>query len=147
MADIPDGKKPLIKTRHPLYSANAGLWMKWRLCYEGSDVFREAYLYKYSKREDTDDFANRKKLTYIPGHSRAVINIIRNALAVRLLDVVRKGSQEYMDVMDSDVDGFNNSMTTFVALDITPLLLVQGKRFVVVDAAPSKDGATKAEDP
>jgi hypothetical protein len=139
-------KKTLTELRHPLYSAHAGLWLKWRLCYEGAEAFKEAFLYRYSKREDDTDFTNRKKITYIPGHSRAVINIIRNALAVRLPDVVRKGSQEYLDAMQNDVDGFNSSMTAFVALDITPLLIVQGKRFVVVDAIPSKEGATKAED-
>lgn len=139
-------KKTLIEIRHPIYSAKAGLWMKWRLCYEGAEAFKAEYLYRYSKREDDTDFTNRKKITYVPGHSRAVINIIRNALAVRLPDVVRKGSQEYLDAMKEDVDGFKSSMTAFVALDITPLLLVQGKRIVVVDAIPSKEGATKAED-
>ncbi len=142
----PEKKATIVDARHPLYSQEAALWTKWRLCYEGSDTFREAYLYPYSKREDTVDFANRKKITYIPGHSRSVINIIRNGLAVRLPDVIRKGSEDYLKAMSSDVDGFSSSMTTFVALEITPLLLVQGKRFVVVDAPPTKEGATKADD-
>lgn len=136
----------IVDARHPLYVQESALWTKWRLCYEGSDSFREAYLYPYSKREDIDDFSNRKKITYIPGHARAVINIIRNGLAVRLPDVVRRGSGEYEQAMATDVDGFKSSMTTFVALDITPLLLVQGKRFVIVDAPPTKEGSTKAED-
>ena len=136
----------LVDLRHPLYAAEAALWAKWRLCYERSDSFKEAYLYKYSKREDVDDFDNRKKITYVPGHSRAVINIIRNGLAVRLPDVQRKGSDDYLHAMDSNVDGFDSSMTTFVALDIAPMMLVQGKRYVVIDAPPLKEGATKAED-
>lgn len=146
MAKKAKKKKTLTELRHPVFDARAGLWQKWRLCYEGSEAFKTAFLYRYSKREDDTDFLNRKKITYVPGHSRAVINIIRNALAVRLPDVVRKGSQEYLDAMQNNVDGFNNSITAFVALDIVPLLLVQGKRFVVVDAAPSTEGATKAED-
>lgn len=145
-AEAEPTKKPIVDARHPVYLQEAPLWRKWRLCYEGSDAFKEAYLYKYSKREDIEDFSNRKKITYVPGHSRAIINIIRNAMAVRLPDVVRKGSEDYLKAMSSDVDGFNSSMTTFVALDILPLLLVQGKRFVVVDAPPTKEGATKAED-
>ena len=142
----PAKKATIVDARHPLYAQESALWTKWRLCYEGSDSFREAYLYPYSKREDVTDFANRKKITYIPGHARSVINIIRNGLAVRLPDVVRKGSEDYLKAMSSDVDGFKSSMTTFVALEITPLLLVQGRRFVVVDAPPTKEGATKADD-
>lgn len=146
MATANETKKTIVDARHPLYAQEAAIWKKWRLCYEGADNFREAYLYRYSKREDDDDFANRKKITYIPGHARAVINIIRNGLAVRLPDVVRKGSEAYLQAMSTDVDGFKTSMTTFVALEITPLLLVQAKRFVVVDAPPTKEGVTKAED-
>lgn len=147
MATADPKKEPtIVDARHPVYSQEAAIWKKWRLCYVGSDEFREAYLYKYSKREEADDFSNRKRITYIPGHSRAVINIIRNGLAVRLPDVVRKGSEDYLQAMSTDVDGCKSSMTTFIALDITPLLLVQGKRFVVVDAPPTKEGTTKAED-
>jgi hypothetical protein len=138
--------KGIIEARHPVYQAECSLWQKWRLCYEGSDAFKEAYLYKYSKREDADDFIDRKKITYVPGHSRSVINIIRNALAVRLPDVKRTGSEDYLNAMDNDVDGFDSSMTTFVALDITPMLLVQGKRYVVIDAPPLEEGQTRAED-
>ena len=140
-------KRKLHTLRHPEFAAMAGRWTKWRLCYEGSDAFREAYLEAYSKREDPDDFRRRTKLTYIPGHARSAINIIRNALAVQLPDVVRTGSEDYLTAMSEDVDTFKNNMSSFVAIEIAPWLLVQGKTFVVVDApvAPT-EGATRADD-
>ena len=132
--------------RHPEFTAFESRWEKWWLCYEGADAFREEFLQKYSKREETSDFNRRKKLTYIPGHARSSINIIRNALAVQLPDVVRKGSQSYLDAMARDVDTFQSSMSSFVALKIVPGLLVQGKIYTVVDAPGVADGTTRAED-
>ena len=139
-------KKKLADLRHPVHVAMLELWNKWSLCYEGADAFREAFLEQYSKREDPEDFKRRKKLTYIPGHARSAINIIRNALAVQLPDVVRTGSEDYMTAMATDVDTFQNSMTSYVATKIAPWLLVQGRTFVVVDAPQAVDGATKADD-
>lgn len=136
----------LHQSRHPEYNAYAGRWRKWRLCYEGSDEFRKAYLEQYSKREQPEDFARRSKLTYIPGHARSSINIIRNALAVQLPEVERKGSESYLDAMSRDVDTFRSSMSSFVALEITPWLLVQGKQYVVLDAPQIEGVMTVAED-
>ena len=140
-------KRKIHTLRHPEFAEMVARWRKWRLCYEGSDEFREAYLEAYSKREDPDDFQRRKKLTYIPGHARSAINIIRNALAVQLPDVIRTGSESYLAAMAEDVDTFKNNMSSFVAIQIAPCLLVQGKTFVVVDApvAPA-EGATRADD-
>lgn len=137
----------LISQRHPLWSMYSDSWLKWRLCYEGGHKFRDNFLYRYSKREDDDDYKLRKKLTYIPGHARSVINIIRNGLAVRLPEVVREGSPAYLEAMMYDVDTFRNSMNSYVALEIVAMLLTQGKRLVVVDAPPGPtEGATRAED-
>jgi hypothetical protein len=132
--------------QHPEYKLMYPYWVKWRLCYEGGDPFKTQYLYRYSKREDADDFSMRKKLTYVPGHSRAVINIVRNALAAVLPEVVRKGNQDYLDAMSNDVDLFQSSMASFLAVEVIPWLLVQAKVFVVLDAPPAREGATLAED-
>ena len=139
-------KTTLVKQRHPLWVQFNQDWLKWRLCYTGGMKFKESYLCRYSKREHDDDYQLRKKLTYIPGHARSVINIIRNAMAVRLPEVIRKGSDAYMETMETDVDTFRNNMNSYVALEITPMLLTQGKRIVVVDAPPAREGATRAED-
>lgn len=134
------------KTMHPIYKAMVDLWTKWRLAYEGGDPFKDKFVYQYSRKENKEDFLRRRMLTYVPGHAKTVINIIRNAIAVRLPDVVRDGSEQYMQTIDTNVDGFNNNMNTFIALDVCPLLLVHGKRYVVVDAPAASDGATIAED-
>ena len=139
-------KNKLADLRHPEYTAMVALWEKWQLCYEGSDAFRKAYLERYSKREDDQDYERRLKLTYIPGHARSAINTIRNALAVQLPDVVRTGSEDYVTAMATDVDTFQNAMTSYVATTIAPALLVQGRTFVVVDAPQEVEGATKADD-
>ena len=145
MAEKTKGQK-LNELRHPEYDRFIDRWQKWRLCYEGADAFRAAFLEQYSKREKAEDFERRKKLTYIPGHARSSINIIRNALAVQLPDVVRKGSKSYLDAMATDVDTFQSSMSSFVALEITPDLLVEGKVYTVVDAPDIADGITRADD-
>ena len=132
--------------QHPEFRLMYPTWVKWRLCYEGGDDFKSQYLYRYSKREDATDFAQRARLTYVPGHSRAVINIVRNALAVLMPEVVRKGSQPYLDEMARNVDLYQNSMSSFLAVEVIPWLLVQSKVFVVVDAPPAKPGVTLAED-
>jgi len=136
----------LTSIRHPEYMEMYAEWIKWRLCYQGGISFRDGYLERYSKREHTDDFILRKKITYIPAHARSAINIIRNALAVRIPDVKRAGSDLYQRIMNTNVDGFNNSINSFMVLDVIPLLLTQGKRFVVVDAPEASSGVTRAED-
>ena len=132
--------------RHPEYSESISDWVKWRLCYNGGEEFKDQYLFKYSKREEDDDFASRKLLTYVPGHARAVINIIRNAIAAKLPEVKREGNDTYLDMMLTNVDLHQSSMNSFVALEIVPLLLVQGKNYVVIDAPLARPGATLAED-
>lgn len=137
----------LIGIRHPEYDALFSEWVKWRLCYQGGVEFRDGYLERYSKREEEPDFNQRKKITYIPAHARSAINIVRNALAVRIPEVTRDGSTLFDDVMATNVDGFNRSINSFIVLDIIPLLLTQGKRFVVVDAPELVvPGGTRAED-
>jgi hypothetical protein len=137
----------LVKQRHPSWTMFSNSWVKWRLCYKGGHKFKDQFLERYSKREDDDDYKARKKLTYIPGHARSVINIIRNGLAIRLPEVKREGSDAYKEAMTADVDTFRNSMNSFIAGDITPMLLTQGKRIVVVDAPPGPEaGTTRAED-
>lgn len=132
--------------QHPLYKLNIEDWQKWRLAYVGGKDFKDKFLERYSRKETPEDFRLRKQLTYVPAHARSVIDIIRNAIAIRLPDVVRDGDERYLNAMATNVDGFNNSMNTFVAIDIAPLLLVHGKRYVVVDAPPPAEGRTIAED-
>lgn len=123
-----------IDTRHPEWSEMSADWIKWRRTYNGGDEFVDAFLFEYSRREQTDDFTVRKNLTYNPNHAGALIDIIRNAMIAKLPEVTRKGDPVYEDLMRRDVDMLKSSMTTFIGLEVLPLLLSQGKRFVGVDA-------------
>lgn len=134
----------IIDQRHPKYAGDR--WQKYRLAYEGGEEFIEAFMYRYSKREGDKAFKERKKISYNPGHAKSAINIIRNSLAVKLPEVVREGDQRYLDACESNVDSFRASMSTFMAVDVIPMLLVHEKRFVMLDAPPKAPGATLGED-
>lgn len=123
-----------VDTRHPEWSEMHADWVKWRQTYEGGDEFVDAFLFEYSRREESDDFNVRKNLTYNPNHAGALLDIIRNAMIAKLPEVTRKGDPVYEELMRRDVDMLKSSMTTFIGLEVLPLLLAQGKRFVGVDA-------------
>jgi hypothetical protein len=138
--------KRVIDYRHPEWHAFHGLWAKYRLAYEGGRAFIEAFLKQYSKRELKSEYQIRKEITYNPGHAKAAINIVRNALMIKFTEIQRTGDARYTDAMAKDVDLFATDMNAFMGLEVTPLLLAQGKRFVLVDAPPAVAGATLLED-
>ncbi len=125
---------PLTELRHPEWSALHDLWFKWRTVYEGGQEFIDEFLQRYSKRERDEDFRDRKAITYNPNHAASIINMVRNALAAKLPEVQRTGDDIYLEAMAENVDTFNSSMATFMATELIPLLLAQGKRFIAVDA-------------
>lgn len=136
----------LIDYRHPEWTRMHGLWAKYRLAYEGGAAFIDGYLKQYSKRELKDQFDIRKSISYNPGHAKAAVNIIRNALMMKFPEIQRTGDSRYMDAMASDVDLFSTGMNAYMGLEVVPLLLAQGKRLVLVDAPPALPGATLLED-
>lgn len=78
---MPEQSKRLIDVRHPEHRAWEKRWRKFRLVYEGGQPFKDMYLRMYSRRELPDDYRDRKEITYNPGDAKAVVNIVRNALA------------------------------------------------------------------
>lgn len=84
----------LVDSRHPGYISGAIDWSKWRLTFEGGDMFRETYLQRFSTREDQTDFNTRKEMTPVPKFAGSAIVDIRNAIYQRLRDVVRKGGSK-----------------------------------------------------
>src|SRR3974390_3407792 len=91
----PGKTKPrIIDVRHPYYSASIRNWKKWRLCYEGGDRFVHYYLRRFSKREDDQDFLDRKFVTYNPAFAKKSVNEVRNAVFQRMVDVARQGGDE-----------------------------------------------------
>ncbi len=136
----PKKKQHLTELQHPEWLDMHHLWFKWRMVYEGGDEFINEFLQRYSKREEDDDFRDRKAITYNPNHAASLINMVRNALASKLPEVQRTGDDIYVAATANNIDTFNSSMAAFMATEIIPLLLAQGKRFIVVDAPILLDG-------
>lgn len=139
-------KTPITKLRHPLYTRLAPEWTRWRLAYEGGQEFIDAYLEKYSKREPKQDFDQRKKLAYNPAHTTRVVNTVRNSLTAKFSDIKRVGDPRYVKAVTTDVDLQNDTMNAFIGLRVVPMLLVQARRLVVIDAPPIEPGTTRLED-
>ncbi|MCL4855186.1 MAG: hypothetical protein KJZ78_27805, partial [Bryobacteraceae bacterium] len=127
----------LIDSRHPGYLSGMTDWRKWRLTYEGGDDFRDAYLERFSTREDQEDYAVRKAITPVPAFAKAAINDIRNAIYQRLRDVVRKGGSEvYQAAVNGNnlgVDHRGSTMNAFLGVKVLTELLVMGRVGVFVD--------------
>lgn len=129
--------KFLTAIRHPSYLDDEMYWVEWRDCYDGGPRFVRRNLKKYSTRETSEDFANRKFLTPIPGFAQSAVNDIRNAIFQRLRDVSRRnGSENYMRAAAGEIGGIDNkgaSMQSFLGIDVLTELLVMGRVGIYVD--------------
>lgn len=139
----------LVDSRHPGYLSGMTDWAKWRLSYNGGDEFREAYLEKFSAREDQLEFNARKAMTPIPKFAGAAINDIRNAIYQRMRDITRKGgSKAYQYAVNGNnlgVDRRGSTMNAFIGVKVLTELLVMGRVGVFVDAPPIPQAATLAD--
>jgi hypothetical protein len=133
-----------------LEPVNQNEWIDWRYCYFGGKAFREEYLVQFSDRETQAEFDRRKSLTPIPTYAKKEINRIRNSLASRLPDVIRRGGnikwREAVAGKGKGVDLRGSSMNTFTAKVIIPEMLVMQKFGVFIDA-PSGEFRTKSDVP
>jgi len=129
--------------KHPEYVADEQDYTKWRLCYKGGRQFKDAYLEEYSKRESTEDFARRKKISYSPSFAKAAINDVKNSIYQRMGEIARlDGPKSYKDVLNGEnggVDLYGSSMNGFIGQEILPELLIMGKVGIFVDK-PELDG-------
>jgi hypothetical protein len=136
----------LVDSRYPGYHSGMLDWTKWRLTYNGGDEFREAYLQKFSTREDQVDFNRRKDMTPIPRFAGAAIDDIRNSIYQRMRDITRKdGSKVYQEAINGlnlGVDHRGSTMSAFLGVDVLTELLVMGRVGVFVDAPLVPQGAT-----
>lgn len=131
---------------HPSYTKCARDWKKFRDIWAGGDTFKSNYLYKHSKREEQQDYAFRKKITPVPGHARATVLEIRNAIYQRLSDIKRSSTSSlYNDLSSGKIGGVDrksSTMTKFMGKDVLTELLCVGKVGVLVDAPRAKEGET-----
>jgi hypothetical protein len=120
--------------RHPEWYNLLSDWSKWRYTYAGGRAFIDKYLIKFSEREDSSDFAIRKKITYCPAFAKAAINEVKDAIFQRMSDITRRGgSANYQAAMFGNVDRRGNNMNTFIAQCIIPELLTMSKVGIYVD--------------
>jgi hypothetical protein len=129
--------KFLTAIRHPEYLEDELYWYDWRDCYNGGQRFVRRNLKKFSNRETSEDFSNRKFFTPIPSYAKAAVNDVRNAIFQRLRDVSRRdGSENYMRASAGEIGGVDNkgsSMQSFLGIDVLTELLVMGRVGVYVD--------------
>ncbi len=135
---LPNSTLPrVIDSRHPGYHSNTLNWTKWRLTYEGGESFRDKYLKEYTKREDHDDFINRRDMTPIPSFAKSAINDIRNAIFQRMRDILRTGGsdgyQRAINGLELGVDRRGNTMNAFLGMNVLTDLLIMGRVGVFVD--------------
>lgn len=127
----------VVDLKHPQYSQASLLWRKWRLAYEGGDMFKRSYLKKYSKREDENDFAERMSMSYIPAFAKSGINEIRDSIYRRMYDITRQTTSETYNTAiegkNGGVDRKNSSMNYFLGINALPELLVMSKVGIYVD--------------
>lgn len=131
--------------RHPFWRSKIADWTKWRFIYDGGPDFVDEYLERFSKREDTADFVQRKRITPTPNFAKAAVNDIKNAIFQRLADVSRTGgSQEYQEAVVGDrfgVDLHGSSMNSFMGREILPELLTMARVGIFIDM-PQIEGQT-----
>jgi hypothetical protein len=135
--------------KHPHFIANELNWLKWRLTAVGGTEFLRHYLVKYSKLEGDDEFAARKKISYVAAFAKKGLNKIRNAVFKRMVDIVRTGGpRTYQDACSvKDVRGVDlqgSSMTAYLAREVLPEMLSMAKVGVYVDM-PRLPGPTVAD--
>lgn len=125
-------------------------WVEWRYCYASGRVFRDEYLEPFSDRETKAEFKRRRDLTPIPSYARLEINRVKNGLAQRFPDIIRRGGtkawQEAVAGTGRGVDRRGSSMNSYIAKYLLSEALVMRRVGVLVDA-PRVIGETAADVP
>lgn len=127
----------VIDSRHPWYHSWYTDWEEWRLTYKGGKAFRDRYLTKFSNRESTPDFTQRRDMTPTPSYAKAAINDIRNSIFQRMRDIIRRGGsdayQKAINGLSGGVDRRGSTMNAFLGMQVLSDLLVMGRIGVFVD--------------
>lgn len=138
----------IIDSRHPSFNSTFIDWEKWRDVYNGGEEFRDRYLKKFTRREDDEDFRDRRDMTPIPGFAGGAIDNIRDSIFGRLGDVLRKGGtlsyQQAIAGENGGVDLRGSTMNYFLGFKCLTDLLVMGKVGAYVDMPEISGEATLA---
>jgi hypothetical protein len=137
----------IINIRHPEYAKYSSEWTTWRLTYDGGRPFLDEFLIQYSKRESTENYRARVKISPIPTFAKAAVNDIRNSVYNRAIDIIREGGsisyQSAVYGLLGGVDLNNSSMSFFIGQDILTELLTMSRVGIYVDM-PLIDSPTKS---
>lgn len=123
--------------RHPEYNLSYEDYEKWRLTYQGGRNFIERYLVKFSKREDTAEFNERKCMAHAPTFAKGAINKLIRSFYSRMGEIARlNGSQSYRDSVagkGGGVDLYGSSMNRFIAECVLPEMTTMRQVGVYID--------------
>lgn len=135
---------------HPDYDQHVFDWDRYRSVFEGGREFVNRYLLKFSKREESDSFEQRKSLTYVPSHARTAVLEMRNAIFKRLVDIKRLGGPTTYQIAvkgeRGGVDRVGSSMDSFMGIKILTELMTMMRVGVYVDKPSIPIGATRGDD-
>jgi hypothetical protein len=133
-------KRSISQIMHPDYRSHMTEWAKFRRVIESGQRFINAYLKRYSKRETTEEFNDRRSMTYCPAFAKSAVNDVKNSIYQRMTDIVREGGDKtYQDAITGIGGGVNlrgASMNNFIGNMVLPELLTMGKVGVYVDMPP-----------
>jgi hypothetical protein len=109
-------------------------WWKWRLTYEGGIRFIDAFLERFSNREEEHEFKQRRKLSYVPAFAKLALKRVRNRTFQRARDIKRIGGpKSYQHAVKFDVDRAGSSMNYFMGVKTLEELLKMSIVGVYVD--------------
>lgn len=133
----------LTQIRHPDYVQSYDDYVKWRLTYQGGRNFIHSYLVKFSRREDNEEFLERRRLAHAPSFAKAGINKLKNTFYSRMSEIARiDGSPSYIEATRGEkggVDLYGSSMNRFMGESVLPELMTMRSVGVFVDK-PTLDG-------
>ena len=70
----------IVNSCHPDFEATSTEVGRFRHILAGGDIFINAYLKQFTKKESTDDFALRRDITYNPAFALSSLTDIRNSI-------------------------------------------------------------------
>lgn len=141
------GSKAVSAFCHPIYRDRYENWVKYRLAFYDTELFKNRYIKKINSKEDKDSYSKRKSMAYCPGLCRQQINLIRNKFSGSLRNVVRIGPDSYekaIQGLNGGVDLHSKSMNSFM-IEVFVELLVMGRVGVFVDMPPIPKNANEEE--
>lgn len=122
-------------------------WQKYRICFEGGDVFKNTYINKLSADESDEQYIRRLQVTPDYPYCSTVIDRYAATLQQRFTLIQREATKSYISAAkgsNGGVDLFNTDANTFFGNVIATELLVTARVGVLVDNYADL-GSTAAE--